>query len=347
MEIVREGMLRRAGVTLTVRVYRDGAHRCGLSGNHLFVVVDPANSSARRPLWVRLKAGGGGYFDEQGVYHTGGVDPHNTDPLTELSEDELMSLFLADAFDGERVRDSLVGRRLSEGYRFLLLGTCDHDVHAGIGQPHPNHPEADSPDPPTVDGLLASMAALDFTGANFETGSVVLHGLSAGAFGAYNMAYAYAREGTFVSAAVADSGLATPRMHDAFDANCTLGQQRDRTLSLTALEAKLGPFFSHPSLVPEGAIARGFRDVPLFFVAGGVDDRCCSSEHTLAMGLENCAYVHGGLTEAVAIHAPDLHRSHIVPGGGHVLTDDEDAELNDTIDAWLAPHLEKRTDVFP
>lgn len=319
-----------AGVDVEIAFYRNEAYGCGLTGAYTFVIISPLDHTSERPLWVFLRSGGGGYFDYEGNYHHGGAArvPVGNDEFPATS---LLEPFLRSAEVEGQLRDTLLGRRLGEGYRFLLPAPCDHDVFSGIGQPYPRAPNGG-----TVDGLLATMAAVDYTRANFDTGSVTAHGTSAGSFGAYGLAYAYAREGTLLRAAIMDSGLATPRNRETFGLGCTLAQQFDPDIRFDLLEEKLGPFFSHPRLIPEGAIADGFDDVPLYVLAGGDDPRCCDPSTSVSDRFDdNCSFVHAGVTEAVAASQPNLHRSVVVAGEGHVLTDAEGPWVEE-IDDWLA-----------
>ncbi|MEM6996810.1 MAG: hypothetical protein AAF721_40280 [Myxococcota bacterium] len=330
IKFVSDGELTIAGVTTEIRFYRNLAYACGEEGHYTFAVVSPAATVEPTPLWIFLRAGGGGYYDHDGIYHHGS---QADDPIgnLEFSGDTLVEPLRRSAEAGGVPRDTLLGRRLAEGYRFMMPAPCDHDVFSGVGQPYPR-----SPTPNTVDGLLATMAAVDFTLANFETSSVTAHGTSAGAFGAFGLAYAYAQEETHLRAAIMDSGLATHRNRDVFELGCTFAQLNDPALEFSLLEEKIGPFFAHADLLPEVAIANGFDAVPLYVLAGGDDPRCCSPTVTVSEAYpDNCSFVHGGVTEAVADTAPNPHRSVVMAGMGHVLTDDEGPWVDD-IDAWLA-----------
>lgn len=61
----------------------------------------------------------------------------------------------------ETPRDNVIGHRIADGYRFLMPSMCDHDLYAGMGNEYPNNPNW--PDGDRVEGLLATMAAINFT----------------------------------------------------------------------------------------------------------------------------------------------------------------------------------------
>jgi hypothetical protein len=86
--------------------------------------------------------------------------------------------------------DNTITRRLKEGYRVLVVSYGDHDLYSGLGTPYPNNPKGGE-----VNGLQASMAAVEYTVANYPTTHVFTHGTSAGSFGAYALGFAFAQEG--------------------------------------------------------------------------------------------------------------------------------------------------------
>ena len=86
--------------------------------------------------------------------------------------------------------DSTLTRRIQEGYRVLLVSMCDHDNYAGRGAPYPNNPNPNGGER-QVNGLQATMAAMDYTVANYPTTHVFAHGTSAGSLGVFAMSQAY------------------------------------------------------------------------------------------------------------------------------------------------------------
>ncbi len=114
------------------------------------------------------------------------------------------------------VMNSTLTRRIQEGYRVLLVSMCDHDNYSGRGAPYPNNPNPNGGER-QVNGLQATMSAMDFTVANYPSTRVFAHGTSAGSIGVFNMSHAYAEEGTYLTAIVADSWQYTRRtfeMHE-------------------------------------------------------------------------------------------------------------------------------------
>ena len=73
-----------------------------------------------------------------------------------------------------------------------------------MGTPYPNNPV--DPDA-EVNGLQATLAAIDYTAANYPTTHVFVHGTSAGSVGAYAVGLSYAAEDVALTGVVADSVL--------------------------------------------------------------------------------------------------------------------------------------------
>ena len=153
-----------SGSTFELDFYRNPAYECGLSGNYTFLVIEPRdNPGGEAPLWVYLHGGGVGYYDDQGVYHATRTQTEDTWNHEESLED-LRDFRLPIGGNGQLL-DNTRGRRLAEGYRLLIVSMCDHDLYGGLGTPYPNNPNPGA----EVNGLEATMAAVEYTVANYPT----------------------------------------------------------------------------------------------------------------------------------------------------------------------------------
>jgi hypothetical protein len=176
--------------------YRNRAYPCSLSGYQTFLVGQRVGSdpAATRPLWVKMHGGGVGWFDEGG------------DPMpTAGNKSEESRAKLLGFVDPGLVHDV---QAAPEGFRLLVVSMCNHDLYAGGGQPDPDNPTTE-PDgtPVTVNGLLATKAAIQFTQALLPTDDFFLHGGSAGAFGTFHVAWGLQQQGIPPAGIVADSGV--------------------------------------------------------------------------------------------------------------------------------------------
>ena len=89
----------------------------------------------------------------------------------------------------------------------LVIGYGDHDQYSGMGTSYPNNPKGGE-----VNGLQASMSAVEFTVAKYPTTHVFAHGTSAGSAGAYALGFAFAQDGIDLTGVVMDSSINTPGM---------------------------------------------------------------------------------------------------------------------------------------
>ena len=189
--------------------YVNGAYECGLSGNYSFMVVNPAGDpDAEAPLWVYLHGGGVGYFDTDGEYVAiNGQDEHSWnhqetfDGLIGIVEEKVL------AGNGQ-LEDQTLVRRIQERYRVLVVSYCDHDQYSGLGTPYLNHPTNPAAE---VNGLQATMAAIDYTAANYPTTHVWVHGTSAGSAGAWAVGSSYGHEGAALTGVIVDSSNTGPQ----------------------------------------------------------------------------------------------------------------------------------------
>ncbi len=181
--------------------FRNLAYECSLpkadgsTGYQSFVigarVSDP--DTAERPLWVRMRGGGAGWFDEMGT----------AQPDDELMREEPgVSL-------GDRLRENGLLSRISEhpaGFRGLSVSMCNRDLYGGANNADPNNLRANGSQRSTS-GLLATKAAIAFTMDRFVTSDFFLHGGSAGSVGTYHVAWSLQEQGTPPAGIVADGGI--------------------------------------------------------------------------------------------------------------------------------------------
>ena len=204
-----------------ISFYRNEAYTCGLSGHYTFFVMEPINNPGiEAPLWTYLHGGGYGWFDENQTYQTVKTITQNTWNHEE-SFDKLIDLHLIGNTHNNKdeLMNSTLTRRIIDGYRVLLVSLCDHDNYAGRGDPYPNNPNSSTDGVlREVNGLQATMAAMDYTVANYPTSQVFAHGTSAGSIGVWNVAIAYSHEDIHLTAVVADSWtFDPPRIFEMFE----------------------------------------------------------------------------------------------------------------------------------
>lgn len=332
------------GLTWELEFYRNLKYEGGLSGNYTFLVINPANNpDAEAPLWVYLHGGGVGYYDDQGGYPTvlwQTEDTYNHEETFEaLFEGEVRRLTVNQDVEPMEPIDQTLKRRIEEGYRILVVSYCDHDLYSGLGTLYPNNPVGGE-----VNGLQATMAAIDFTAANYPTTHVFAHGASAGSVGAFSLAISYAAEGTRLTAIVADSSIMTPRKLTIFDyfagaPGFPFGAEFDPQ----GVIDKVG-IFADPlqPFLPETMVNDGFADVPCLFIGGDTDPFDAGDQppipEAIAEGLNNVDWVYDGLRQAVANQPDSPHQVSIIDGAGHVPADIPGV-ANDMVDDFIANAL--------
>jgi hypothetical protein len=154
--------------------YRNLDYPCSISGYQTFVIGTKVGSSdtETRPLWVRMRGGGVGFFDASGNPQPTAGNKSEESAATSIGfvrDTGLMQLVRADA----------------AAFRLVSVSMCNHDIYSGGDQPDPNNPNT-LPDGSgrTVNGLFATKAAIQFARAKYPTGKFFLHGTSAGSAGA-------------------------------------------------------------------------------------------------------------------------------------------------------------------
>jgi len=327
------------GASWDLEYYVNNAYECGLSGNYSFMVMNPAGDpNAEAPLWVFLHGGAVGYWDDQGDYYAAknqDEDSHNH----QEDFDRLIWHLEVRTLDGDgQPEDQTLVRRIQEGYRVLVVGYCDHDLYLGIGSKYPNHPTNPNA---KVNGLQATMAAIDYTAANYPTTQVWAHGTSAGSAGVWGLASSYGSEGTPLTGGIADSTILSPNYSTVVETLGPLGQTRlDPGFEPEGVTEKVG-WFSDPAIpsFAEAQIAdRDFRAVPVMWIGGDADPFCSGNRSPIteaaALGISNCGYTFLGISDAVANQANTPHEFHLLPATGHVPTNDP-GPANDLVDDFI------------
>ena len=342
--------------TWVLNFYRNEAYTCGLSGNYTFFVMEPANNpGAEAPLWAYLHGGGYGWFDEDQVYQAVKTQTQDTFNHEETFDDLIDNHLLYNTMSNDEVMDSTLTRRMQEGYRVLLVSMCDHDNYSGRGAPYPNNPNPNGGER-QVNGLQATMAAMDYTVANYPSTHVFAHGTSAGSLGVFAMSQAYAEEGTYLTAIVADSWAFTPpRIFDMFDA--LVGEEgyvfnAGSDLRTDGMD-KLGYDYLGLGIYPEAVIEGGFVEVPSMYIVGEKDPGCggyrggilSTIPQAAAAGLSNCGWMYDDLRDAIDNQPNSPHVFDLSPTGDHVETNRENP-VNNRVDnfvngvlATIPPHV--------
>jgi len=328
-----------AGLNFDFDFYRNTAYECGLSGNYTFMVVNPPNGdeATEAPLWVYLHGGGSGFYDENGDYHAVGGQTEDSWNHEETFNDLRVSQLQDRTIENGQPKDITLTRRIQEGYRVAFVSMCDHDYYTGLGTPYPNNPNAGA----EVNGMQATMSAVEYTVANYPTTEVFAHGTSAGSIGAYTLAMSFAAEDVHLTGVVADSVLST-RATELFEAYP--GQApRQPGWTFEGIAEKQGFYIDFSNKAdPKARIDNGFDAVPLLFV-GGAEDPFCMAQlapipQAATAGQNNCEWVAQDLIDSIAAQPDSPHQVSNLPGLGHVPTN-EVTPANDIVDTFIGDIL--------
>jgi hypothetical protein len=248
-------------------LYRNLSYPCSISGYQTFVIGSKVGSSptATRPLWVRMRGGGVGWFAPDGTPQPDSSNK-NEEGFTTLTN---------------QVKDiGLVNRVRSDPaeFRIMSVSMCDHDIYSGGDQPDPNNPNT-TPDgkPRTVNGLFATKAAIQFALEKVPTSKFFLHGTSAGGFGAWSVAYALDVQGLLPAGAISDSGVLNYEWQQAVNQqlpgdNCTRPQS-----ALDIIKLRLHPTLTTAGNEPDQLVSRGDLGVPILHVWNQADNNTCGA----------------------------------------------------------------------
>ncbi len=325
------------GIDFDFDFYRNNAYSCGLSGNYTFMIVNPPNGdeTTEAPLWVYLHGGGAGFYDENGDYQAVGNQTEVTWNREETFDDLLIKQLQGRTVENGQPKDITLTRRIQEGYRVVMVSMCDHDQYSGLGTPYLNNPNPGA----EVNGMQATMSAVEFTVANYPTTEVFAHGTSAGSVGVYNLAMSFAAQDIYLTGVVADSIL-SPRAFDLFD--FYPGQApRQPGWTYEGVGEKQG-FYGDTSrsdvIAPEGRIDAGFDQVPLLFVGGASDPFCfwdlAPIPEAASAGQNNCEWAAQGLIDTIAAQPDSPHQVANLPGLGHVPTNNVTV-ANGLVDSFI------------
>ena len=340
---------RLAG-NVEIDFFRNNAYNCGLTGQYTFMVINPPGSGDQdeAPLWVYMHGGGSGYWDDDGKYFALNSQTEDTWNHEETFDDLVLTLSLRGVVTGGGARDNTLTRRLKEGYRMLVVAMCDHDQYLGMGTPYPNNPS--DPDA-EVNGLQASLAAIDFTAAKYPTTHVFVHGTSAGSLGAYAVGLSYAAEGVALTGVISDSVLGLRASFIQAQLAGTPGFPQQAGFDQAAISAKVGDWRDEAfRLDPESRFAAGFDGTPILQIGGMVDPQCAGNRNPLpeasADGFENnCAWVAQPLKDLIQgmdAESGTLHAVVLFEGEGHVPTTKPGA-AHDVVDAFIDRTISKET----
>lgn len=324
-------------VTYNIDYYRNLTYNAGLEGKYSFLVVNPSiDSDAEAPLWVYFHGGGVGYFNDQGIYQSLKFQ----DSLSwnrEETYDNLMEDILGERlFDNDVLIDNTLSRRIKEGYRLLVVSYSDHDLYAGIGSIYPNNPKGGQ-----VNGLQASMSAVDFVKSNYSTTDIYAHGTSAGGYGAYILGVAYYLEDFRLSGIISDSGPLIAEAGDMYDEY----REYDDYLHMPTFEIqgvidKIGIFGEKiEELDAEAMISEGF-DIPMLGIAGRDDPfyNCHLPVFSKAIAdgfTNNVDWLFNNLIETINQQPNSPHKILILDNTGHVPSIKSDPTASDYVDRFI------------
>jgi hypothetical protein len=281
--------------------YRNLAYPCSISGYQTFVIGTKVGSSdtATRPLWVRMRGGGVGFFDSNGNPQPSAGNKSEESAATSIGfvrDTGLMALVRADP----------------AAFRLVSVSMCNHDIYSGGDQPDPNNPNT-LPDGSgrTVNGLFATKAAIQFARAKYPTGKFFLHGTSAGSAGALSVSWGLEKQGIPPAGSVADSGVVNVEGEVAQREQgvCTDGGRPPEAIA--AIRARVQYQLADIKNEPDKLVSRGELTVPLLHTWSSADPNVCGSTPmscplrdgtTATLGAGDC--IHEPLRAAIAALGP-------------------------------------------
>ena len=276
--------------------YRNLAYPCSISGYQTFVIGRKVGSSdtATRPLWVRMRGGGVGWFDSNGQPQPSAGNKSEESAATSigfLKDQGLMSHVRADPAE----------------FRLVSVSMCDHDIYSGGDDPDPNNPNTlPYGSPRTTNGLFATKAAIQFAMSKYPTGKFLLHGTSAGSAGALSVAWGLEKQGIPPAGAVVDSGMVNLEWEQARNQQGICDSQRDGG-ALAAIQARTQFQLADIQNEPDKLVSRHDLTVPLLHTWSRADPNVCGATpmtcplrdgSTVTMGSADCA--HEPLRAAIA-----------------------------------------------
>jgi hypothetical protein len=276
--------------------YRNLAYPCSIAGYQTFVIGTKVGSSdtEKRPLWVRMRGGGVGFFDANGKPQPSAGNKSEESAATSIGfvrDTGLMKLVRGDA----------------AGFRLVSVSMCNHDIYSGGDQPDPNNPNT-LPDGSgrTVNGLFATKAAVQFALSKYPTTKFFLHGTSAGSAGGLSVSWGLQKQGIPPAGSVVDSGVVNLEWEQARNEQGICDSQRNAG-ALKAIQARLQYELADPKNEPDKLVSRGELTVPLVQAWSRADPNVCGATPmscplrdgtTKTLGAADCA--HEPLRAAIA-----------------------------------------------
>jgi len=274
--------------------YRNLAYPCSIRGYQTFAIGTRTGSSASaaRPLWVKMRGGGVGWFDDEGQPQPSAGNKSEIDLDTMLN------------FDTPGLMASV--KAAPEGFRVLLVSMCSHDVYGGNDSPDPHNPNT-TPDgkPRPTTGLISTKAAIQFTRTAYPTTRYFLHGTSAGGAGSVHVAWALQQQGIAPAGLVSDSGIIDQAWE--VDAVAQGACPDDPDKQRGGVAARIDPDVIKPENQPDFLVARGDLTVPVMHVWNHADQNSCGATpmqcrlrngSTVTLGAADCR--HENLRRAIA-----------------------------------------------
>lgn len=336
--------------------YENRAYPCSISGFQTFAIGTKVGSSqtANRPLWVKMRGGGLGWFDAAGKPQPSAANK------AEISLTEMLR------YDDPGLMAKV--KAAPEGFRTLLVSMCSHDLYAGNNNTDPHNPfKTAAGKPRLTNGLIATKAAVQFAQSRYPTTDYFLHGTSAGGAGTFHVAWALQLQGLAPAGLVSDSGIVDVDRSDALPPECVNdnGGQSHRD----ELAARVDPTVADPDNQPDLLVERGQLTVPVLHVWSHGDPNTCGraamtcerrNGSTVQLGAADCR--HENLRAAIAAQGPTSRSQSLGvcvtlpsspgPCATHVVTTREGARNTDpsspanyqsVILTWVRARLADRT----
>lgn len=284
---------------------RNRAYPCAIGGYSTFTIATRVGTPADavRPLWVYMHGGGFGHFDAAGEKQP----PDSWNMHEEDADRQIRYLTRGHSTDGGIMA---AVRADPAAYRMLGVSMCGHDGYGGPDVPDPNNPHL-TPDgrPRTVNGLYATKAAIAFALRFAPTDDLVVHGTSAGSFGAWHVAWALDEQGLAPTAVVADSGIFADAFTGWADGQPGCGDPDAEGTQI--FRRRLHPAIVDPANRPALLVAEGRLSSPVLDVWTPRDPVWCGDRPIrcpvddgpdVELGANAC--LHEGVRRAIAAQGP-------------------------------------------
>ncbi|WP_426572050.1 hypothetical protein [Aquihabitans sp. McL0605] len=283
--------------------YRNKAYPCSISGYQTFVIGTKVGLSPNvsRPLWVKMRGGGAGWFDSSGT----------PQPTSGNKSEESFATSLS--FDTPGLMEQV--KAAPEHFRLLLVSMCSHDVYSGNNTPDPHNPNT-TPDGklrPTT-GLAATKAAVQYATAKYPTSAYFLNGTSAGGAGSFSVGWALQQQGLPPTGIISDSGVINQEWELYVAAHGISGSTGCGKATDDRGDGVLGridPEIGDIDNEPDRLVATGRLTVPVLHVWNRNDQNSCGNVQipcpmhdgtTVTMGASECR--HGPIRNAILAQGP-------------------------------------------